>query len=245
MAEGHDPEPDGGRPMTTRTLAIAAVMLSLAATVVAAERVLTDSYPAEGVGRVGITNRVGDIVVTAAEVPEITVDVTLIPRRGGLFSSYRSAEQEVESARLDARVTRGRLELRIESSSSEPRFEAQWVVVLPTRIGLELAGGVGDVTVRGAAAGVRVELGVGDAVIEVSDGDVSVDVGVGDATVRGPQARYGTVTASGGVGDADILVGDERVTSDGLVGQSSTWRGDGPHAITLEFGVGEATIRLD
>jgi len=231
--------------MTTRTLSVAIVMLSLATAVVAAERALTDSYPADGVSRVGITNGVGDIVVTAAEVPEITVDVTLIPRRGGLFSSYRSSEQDVESARLDARVADGRLKLGIESSSSDPRFEAQWVVVLPTRIGLELAGGVGDVTVRGAAAGVRVELGVGDAVIEVSDGEVSVDLGVGDATVRGPAARYGAVSASGGVGDADILVGDERVTGSGMVGQSSTWRGDGPHSITLEVGVGGALVRLD
>lgn len=231
--------------MATRTLALATLILSLAAAVGAAERVLTDSYPAANVDRVSIKNGVGDIVVTAAEVPDIIVDVTLIPRRGGLFSSYRSAEQAVESARLDARVADSRLKLAIESSSSDPRFEAQWVVVLPARMALELAAGVGDVTVRGAAAGVRAELGVGDVVIEVSDGDVSVDVGVGDATVRGPEARYGTVKASGGVGNADILVGDERLTGSGMVGQSSAWRGDGPHSITLEVGVGEATIRLD
>jgi hypothetical protein len=231
--------------MATRTLALATVILSLATAVVAAERVLTDSYPVANVDRVSIKNGVGDVVVTAAEVSDITVDVTLIPRRGGLFSSYRSAEQEVESARLDAQVADSRLKLKIESSSSNPHFEAQWVVVLPARMALELAAGVGDVTVRGAAAGVRAEIGVGDAVIEVSDGEVSVNAGVGDATVRGPEARYGTVKASGGVGDADILVGDERVTSDGLVGQSSTWRGDGPHSITVEVGVGEATIRLD
>ena len=117
--------------MTTRTLAIAAVMLSLATAAGAAERVLTDSFPAEGVGRVSIKNGVGDVVVTAAEVPDITVDITLIPRRGGLFSSYRRAEQEVESARLDARVADSRLKLGIECSADDPHFEAQWVVVLP------------------------------------------------------------------------------------------------------------------
>jgi hypothetical protein len=231
--------------MTTRTLAVAIVMLSLAAAAVAAERVLTDSYPAAGIQRVSITNRVGDVVVTAAEVPEVAVDITLIPRRGGLFSSYRSAEQEVESARLEARIDNGRLDLEIESRSSDPRFEAQWVVVLPPGVHLELTAGVGDLTVRGAAAGVRAELGVGDAVIEVSDGAVAVEVGVGDATVRGPAARFGQVAASGGVGDADIVVGDERVAGSGMVGQSTSWSGSGPHSITLEVGVGEALVRLD
>jgi len=231
--------------MVTRTLALAAVLLSLAVPAGAAQRVLDDSFPAAGIDGVSITNGVGDVVVTAAEVAEITVDVTLIPRRGGLFSSYRNAEQEVESARLEARVDGGQLQLGLESSSDEPHFEAQWVVVVPTRMKIELTAGVGDVTVHGAAAGAKVELGVGDAVIGVIDGPVAAEVGVGKGTVRGPASRYGDVTVSGGVGEADILVGGERVTGGGFVGRKASWRGDGPHSIELEVGVGEARVVLE
>jgi len=231
--------------MTTRSLALATVFLALAAAAGAAERVLNDTIPATDIDAVTLTNGVGDIVVTAAEVPEIAVDITLIPRRGGLFSSYRRAEQEVESARLIAKVTDRRLELELECSSGEPHFEAQWVVVLPARVTLELTAGVGDVTIRGAAAGVTIELGVGDATVEVSDGPVKVELGVGDATVRGPAGRFGEVTASGGVGDATVVAGGQQVTGEGMVGRETSWHGDGPHAIDLEVGVGDARVVLD
>jgi hypothetical protein len=92
---------------------------------------------------------------------------------------------------------------------------------------------------------VKVELGVGDAVIGVIDGPVAAEVGVGKGTVRGPASRYGDVTVSGGVGEADILVGGERVTGGGFVGRKASWRGDGPHSIELEVGVGEARVVLE
>jgi hypothetical protein len=231
--------------MSTRTLAVATVILALAASGGAAERVLTNIVPGDGIDAITLTNGVGDVVITAADVPEITVDVTLIPRRGGLFSSYRKAEQEVESARLTTNVANRRLELEIECGSGDPHFEAQWVVVLPARVSLEIAAGVGDVTIRGAAAGVTIELGVGDASVEVSDGPVEIELGVGDATVRGPVARFGQVTASGGVGDATVVGGGQQVTSQGMVGRETSWRGDGPHSIELEVGVGDARVVLD
>jgi len=231
--------------MTTRALAVATVILALATSGGAAERVLADSFPAGDIDAVTLTNRVGDVVITAAEVPEITIDVTLIPRRGGLFSSYRKAEQEVESARLTTNVVNRRLEIEIECEAGEPHFEAQWVVVLPARVSLKLADGVGNVTIRGAAAGVTIELGVGDATVEVSDGPVELELGVGDATVRGPIARFGQVTASGGVGDATIVAGGQQVTGEGMVGRETSWRGDGPHSIELEVGVGDARVVLE
>jgi len=230
--------------MLRRTLAICSITLLLVTAASASERVLNGTFPAAGVDSVQITNGVGDVAVTAADVAEITVEVTLIPRRGGLFSSYRNAEKEVESAQLASRMSRGQLVLGLESSSNEPRFEARWVVVTPASTAVTLELGVGDVTIRGLAGGIELELGVGDAAIEVSDGDVEVSVGVGDATVRGPADQYGAVDAAGGVGGADLIVRDQRIEGAGFVGQSSTWRGDGPRSIDLEVGVGDARVVL-
>jgi hypothetical protein len=230
--------------MVRRTLAIWSITLFLATAANAGERILNGTFPAAGVASVQITNGVGDVAVTAADAAEITVEVTLIPRRGGLFSSYRNAEKEVESAQLASRMNRDRLVLGLESSSNEPRFEARWVVVVPASTAVDLELGVGDVTIRGIAGGIELELGVGDAAIEVSDGDVEVAVGVGDATVRGPADQYGAVDASGGVGGADVIVRDQRIEGAGFVGQASTWRGDGPGSIDLEVGVGDARVVL-
>ena len=231
--------------MIRRTLALCSAAVLLAVGAGAAERTLNDTLPAAGVATIWISNGVGDVAITAADAPEITVDVTLVPRRGGLFSSYRSAERDVESARLSSRMVDGRLELTIESESDEPRFEARWVVVAPPAAALDLELGVGDLTVRGAAGGVESELGVGDAVIEASDGDADLEVGVGDATVRGPASRYGSIEASAGVGGSDVVVGDQRISGEGFVGQTSSWHGDGPHTITLEVGVGDSRVVLD
>lgn len=231
--------------MVRRTLAFCAAALLLAIGANGAERSLNDSFPAATVTAIQITNGVGDVAITAADAPEITVDVTLVPRRGGLFSSYRSAERDVESARLSSRMVDGRLELAIDSESEEPRFEARWVVVAPAATTLALELGVGDLTVRGIAGGVETELGVGDAVIEVIDGDVELELGVGDATVRGPARHFGSIESSAGVGSTDVVVQDQRVSGEGFVGQSSSWQGEGPHRISVEVGVGDSRVVLD
>jgi hypothetical protein len=231
--------------MPRRTLIIFSVATLLVSLAGAADRVLTETYPAAGVDGVHITNGVGDVTITAGDVAEISVEITLIPRRGGLFSSFRNAEQDVESARLVSRLEGDTLVLDLESSSDEPRFEARWVVVQPAAAAVSLKLGVGDVTIRGLGSGVELELGVGDAAVEVADGAVDASIGVGDATVRAPADRYGSVDASGGVGGADVIVRDKKITGEGFVGQSSTWHGDGPHSISLEVGVGDARIRLD
>jgi hypothetical protein len=231
--------------MGRRTVTIWLAALLLAAVASAEERVLNGTYSAAGITGVHITNGVGDVAMTAADVDDITVEVTLIPRRGGLFSSFRNAEKEVESAQLASRADGGELVLGLESTSNEPRFEARWVVVLPASTAVDLELGVGDLSIRGLSGGVELELGVGDAAIEVTNGTVNVSVGVGDATVRGPADSYGAVQASGGVGGADVIVRDQRITGEGFVGQASSWHGDGPHSINLEVGVGDAKIRLD
>lgn len=233
--------------MRQRTLIPVAVLAILGLTFAAAaeERVLTGTFPAAGISSMKVTNGVGDVAITAASVSDITVEVTLIPRRGGLFSSYRHAQDEVDSAKLASRTNGNELVLGLESSSNEPRFEARWVVVMPADIAVGLEAGVGDVTIRGLAAGVDLEVGVGDAVIEVTGGSIDLEVGVGDATVQGPANAYGDVEASGGVGSSDLVVRDQRVSGEGFVGQSSSWRGDGPHAISVEVGVGDARVRLD
>lgn len=209
-----------------------------------AERKLADTFSAEKVDIVKVDVGTGDLELIASNDDQIEVEVVLTPRRGGFFSSKSSAEREVEQAQLTSETAGGRLLLEIASESSDRRFEEQWTVHVPSRLGLELDVGVGDVKANGLNGGILMDIGVGEVRVEVSAGDVLIDVGVGGADVKAPAQAYGSVKAEGGVGDARIKTPDERIEGEGFVGHSASWVGDGSHRIEIEVGVGEAAVIL-
>lgn len=231
--------------MRSRSIIIFLTSIALTAPAIAAERVIEESFPAAGVERLHIENGVGDIEFAAADDEVIHIEITLTPRRGGVFSSMKKAEEEVATAVLRSREANGRLSVELDSDSHEPRFEANWMVTAPARLRLEVELGVGDVSVAGVMGGTGLEVGVGDASIGVLGGDVEVSIGVGSGTVRAPAAAYRSASASGGVGGASIDAEGEISTEKGFVGHSCTWRGDGPDSIELEVGVGDARVILE
>jgi hypothetical protein len=211
----------------------------------AVEKSFTEVFASDGIDVVAFDASAGDFELTASNVEEIAVEVTLTPRRGGVFSSMKGAEREVEEASLSTDIVGGRLFLEVVSDSGERRFEEHWTVRLPFRIGVELEVGLGDVTSRGLSGGIELEIGVGDAVVEAAGGDIMVNVGVGGATVRVPADQYGRVKASGGVGDARIKARGERIEGKGFVGHSASWVGEGRHRAEVEVGVGDARVTLE
>jgi len=229
-----------------RTLAVA-VTLTLACAMPgwAAPRVLERSIPASGLDRVEIEAGVGDVRVEVGEEDTVAVEVTLEPRRGGLFSSIRTAEREVQEATLEAETAGRVLRLEVGTDSDQRRFEERWTVVMPARMALQLELGVGDVGIRGLAGGVTLEAGVGDVVVETSGGDLDLEVGVGDLSVRAPAAAYGRVRCAAGVGDARVRVQGEKLGGGGFVGSSASWDGAGAHRIQAELGVGDASVTLE
>jgi hypothetical protein len=231
-----------------RHAVVAAAVLGLAIPATAARnRTIEETLPSQGVASVVLDTGVGDVELLTHDTDTIEIEVLLIPRRGGLFSSLASAERAVERATLESRRQDDRLELRIdaEGSGDDRRFEERWTVTMPERLAVSLELGVGDLTVRGIAGGIVAELGVGDADIEVPAGDVSLELGVGDARVTAPATAYGTVDCSGGVGDSRIDVGGRKITGDGFLGHSASWLGDGPGTIEIEAGVGDARVVLE
>lgn len=230
------------RRFTLLTLAVIAVGATVAT---AAPRALSQSFPATGVERLSIHSGVGDVSVQTGDDATISVEVTLEPRRGGLFSTLRQAEREVQEATLESETDGSELRLRVESTSEERRFEERWTVVVPARLALALELGVGDVEVRGLAGGVRIEAGVGDITLEVPGGDLELEVGVGELSVRAPAAGYSSATCSAGVGEARLKVAGKAVGGGGFVGSSSSWEGEGTCRITAESGVGDVTLSLN
>lgn len=211
----------------------------------AAARVLERSTPAAGLDRVEIEAGVGDVRVEVGEDDSIHVEVTLEPRRGGLFSSIRTAEREVQEATLEAETAGRALQLRVGTNADERRFEERWTVVMPARLALQLELGVGDVELRGVVGGITLEAGVGDVVVDAEGGDLDLEVGVGDLSVRAPAVAYASVRCAAGVGEARIRVQGETLGGGGFVGSSASWTGSGPHRIRAELGVGDASVTLD
>jgi hypothetical protein len=233
------------RESMSKHLITSCILLMVIAPAVAGARTLSDSYPAADIERVVVDAGVGEMVVVAGADDAVSVEITLKARRGGLFSSKRRAERQVEEAELRGEVVGRELHLKVLSESEERRFEERWTLEVPARLALELEIGVGDVEVRHLAGGVDLEAGVGDVVIEVSQGDVLIDVGVGNATVTAPAHAYGRVTSSSGVGDGRLSVGGERIQGEGFVGHSASWSGQGSHRLEIEVGVGDARVTLE
>ena len=226
---------------------VLAIALAIAAPLsAAAPRILDGRVPAVDLETVRIDAGVGDIEITAVDgADEVSVTVELKARRGGFFSSLKKAQAEVDEAELRLDVSRGVLRLKISTESDDRHFEERWTVELPARLGCDLDLGVGDIDVRGTSGDLTADLGVGDLSATTVSGDLNIDIGVGGASVEAAAADYGAVDGSGGVGDAQLTVRGERISSSGFVGKSAEWTGSGERIIEISVGVGDAKVTLE
>ena len=226
---------------------VLAIALAIAAPLsAAAPRILDGRVPAVDLETVRIDAGVGDIEITAVDgADEVSVTVELKARRGGFFSSLKKAQAEVDEAELRLDVSRGVLRLKISTESDDRHFEERWTVELPARLGCNLDLGVGDIDVRGTSGDLTADLGVGDLTAVTVSGDLNIDIGVGGASVEAAAADYGAVDGSGGVGDAQLTVRGERISSSGFVGKSAEWTGSGERIIDISVGVGDAKVTLE
>jgi hypothetical protein len=232
-----------------RKIALAvSILLAISTTAVAGSRTITHSLAAGGLDGIELNSGIGDVKITGStETGDVMVEVILTPRRGGLFSSKRKAERDVEAASLKADVKGTRLILGIYPplDDEERRFEEHWTVVVPASLSVELEHGVGDVDVQGVGSGVEIESGVGDVRVAVAEGSVTLDLGVGNAAVRAPAEIVAFAEGAGGVGEARLTVRGQQIESTGFVGHTAKWKGTGSHRIEVSVGVGDAVITLE
>ena len=224
------------------------VILACALMVEAAgPKTLTRTIQAGAIETLDLSSGIGDVTITAREaIDEVAIEVVLTPRRGGIFSSKRQAERDVEAASLEAAVKHESLKLRISPADDDDRrFEEKWIIEIPSRLAIKLEHGVGDVVIRAARAGIELDSGVGEIDVEAAEGDITIDLGVGNAVVRAPAAFYASAEAAGGVGSARVTVRGEEIEGGGFVSHAASWSGDGSYRLDVSVGVGDAIIVLD
>ncbi len=188
---------------------------------------------------------VGDVNISSGDTGVVTVSVDLEPRRGGIFSSLKAAEKQVQKVELSSEISGTTLELGLENTDHDRRFEEDWTITIPVSLEVGIDLGVGDVTITGVSGAIDLELGVGDAVIRNFEGPLDIELGVGDITIQGASAVCREVEAEAGVGDVRITVGNHRITGEGFIAHSCDWEGTGEADIDAETGVGDIRIVLD
>lgn len=131
--------------------------------------------------------------------------------------------------------------------SGEQNWKADWTLVLPARLALDLNTGVGKATVSGVGAGVHARIGVGKLDLRLPQGPVDATVGVGDVEAAIGSADYGKVSLAAGVGRVSFEVSGRRIETGyqhHFTSAEQRVNGPGKTAYTLKAGVGHVNLRL-
>jgi hypothetical protein len=91
----------------------------------------------------------------------------------------------------------------------------------------------------------RADLGVGNLTIDGIASDVTADLGVGQVHVTLPKEAIGSAAIDAGIGEASLIAGGRRYSSEGLIVRAIHWdKGTGRARVKVDCGVGEAHVRL-
>jgi len=177
-------------------------------------------FPAAGVTRLIIDNRVGSVTIKPGTSENYSAVVKLKGNRHGLLRKVKP----VTGLDITSRAKAGALHLKF----NEDDVNADWVLTLPASAPAEISvnQGVGRVRIDAPASALKVDLGVGDAEVtslRSNAGDIELTVGVGAASVTGLPAKS---KASG-------------------VASNVATKGDGDNDIAVTIGVGDAAVRLN
>lgn len=200
------------------------------------------TFPADGPIAASISNGGGRVVITAADTPEVTVDLrpgTVSDPDGlGLVERATVAYHD-GSLRIEIPERRG---FRL-SSGRAPSVDV--LVTLPTGSTISTRTGSGDVETRGRLGSVDAEAGSGDVTVETC-GDARLRAGSGTVQV-GAAASVTARTGSGDVriqrahGDLDVEVGSGDVMLGDTAGDVRATAASGD--VELASMSGEARLR--
>ncbi|MGH8427583.1 MAG: hypothetical protein ACRES7_06335 [Gammaproteobacteria bacterium] len=129
----------------------------------------------------------------------------------------------------------------------ESGWKADWTLVLPRRLALDLKTGVGSVEINGIAGGLKANIGVGKLSAQLPQGPLNAKVGVGNISAAIASADYSAVDLSAGVGDVGFTVNGHKNSTNyehQFTAASQHLDGSGTTAYTLKAGVGHVTLDL-
>jgi hypothetical protein len=218
--------------MRTRTLLALALLAVVPLPLFAGEdeemRRESASYPTEGARSVTVDLPIGELRVVGTTDGTVDAQLRVTCRR-----DTQRCRDKASRVHLRPRRSGSTLELEVvgldqgrHGADPTPHLELR----LPASIALAIEVGVGEVDVRGVS------------------GDVAIETGVGEVNVRMAESAVREVALDVGVGDARLVPETHDVRTSGFffLGNEVDWReGAGTSEVTVEVGVGEATVRLE
>jgi hypothetical protein len=183
-------------------------------------RTVTHVYPANGISRLVVDNRVGEVRIRPGTGVAYEITVNLEGNRHGLMRQLK----KVDGLDISAKTSNGRLHLKF----NEDDVEADWTILLPKALPEE----------------VSVNLGVGAIDLEAPSSAISIDLGVGDVDVTTRNASAGEITLTVGVGEASVRGAPSSVKASGVASNVSS-KGDGERDVSVTVGVGDASVVLN
>jgi len=192
----------------------------------ASNRELTLDVPMDGASVISLDVGVGELNVRPSDDGDVHARVRL-EKSGSWFWPFGKSSAQIDQAKLKARRDDDTLVLGVKTGHRHRKFKERWDLYVPDNAQISIDMGVGAVEIRDVEAPMDVELGVGD-----------VDI-------RCKRAWIGTINGEVVVGDVSIHGADQTETERHIVGGTSSGKGEGKLDITVEVGVGDATVRLD
>jgi hypothetical protein len=203
-------------------LVTVAGMMAISPPVLAADHVATvkHTYPSNGIDRLVVDNRVGEVRIRPGTGDSYEVTVNLEGNRHGLMRKLKT----VQGLDIAGKTSNGRLHLKF----NEDDVDADWTILLPKQLPEE----------------VTVNLGVGQVDLSAPNSAISVDLGVGDVDVSTTKASAGDIALTVGVGEASVRGTPSVVKASGVASNVNT-KGDGSRDVTVTVGVGDASVVLN
>lgn len=189
-------------------------------------RTFNQSFPGAGLSAVSVDIPVGEVLVTAADGPDLQVEIRVTCDHGRLASCTERAKKATITAgrsgdRVSVRLTRG-------SGWGHHGLQVKAFITAPRRLA------------------VKTDLGVGELHIDGFAGNVTADLGVGEVHVTAPESAIHSVSIETGIGEGHLVAAGRHWSSEGLFTRDINWSdGAGQSRIAVDCGVGEAHVRLD
>ena len=179
---------------------------------------LTQDIAAANLSRLVLNAHVGSVKIAKSSDEQVHVYVKVSDKEDwSLFSD------SLEDVQLKVKHQGNVLQLEL----SEDDFGEEWIIEMPATADLDIDLGVGSVNVQGIRANIK------------------VDVGVGEVTLGSYAQNYVDATLDTGVGGTTIDATGGNITSTRtIVSAESNWHGSGKYTITIEVGVGDASLEL-
>jgi hypothetical protein len=192
--------------------------------------------------------RVDDLAAPSErlEVRTSSGSVDITPASDGRVRVQTRSRYGLRAPALEQRDEGGTLRLDADCAAYDTICSVDYVIAVPSGLGVVVRTGSGDIAVSGSSAAVSAHTGSGSVTVDGVTGDV--DLKTGSGSVRGRGVTSEAANARTGSGDIDLEFLDPPLDVRAQTGSGDVTLdlpGDQAYAVDLDTGSGDQTVDVD